>query len=120
MTQARLTRRSVIGTVIGTKMNKTIVVRVETLQKHPKYGKYMRHRKKYYAHDEQESAGLGDQVSIVSCRPLSKLKRWRLETIVLAAPERGADVAAIAAAGAEDVLASKKAKKEIQSDGGAA
>ncbi|MCK6448096.1 MAG: 30S ribosomal protein S17 [Planctomycetes bacterium] len=119
MTQVRQSRRSVVGTVIGTKMNKTIVVRVETLQKHAKYGKYMRHRKKYYAHDENETAGIGDQVSIVSCRPLSKLKRWRLETIVQAAPERGADVAAIAAAGAEDVLASKKQKKEQLAEGGA-
>lgn len=119
MEQARLTRRAVIGTVIGTKMNKTIIVRVETLYKHAKYGKYLRHRKKYYAHDEDETAGIGDQVSIVSCRPLSKLKRWRLDAIVQAAPERGADVAAIAAAGAEDVLASKKQKKELTADGGA-
>jgi small subunit ribosomal protein S17 len=122
MTEVRLSRRTVVGIVIGTKMNKTIVVRVESLYKHAKYGKYLRHRKKYYAHDEDEKAGIGDMVEIESCRPLSKLKRWRLAEIVQAAPDRGAEVAAVAAAGAEDVLASKKQKKlaEEKAAGGAA
>lgn len=107
MTQTRSPRRTLEGKVIGTKMNKTIVVRVENLFRHPKYGKFVRQRKKYYAHDEQEKAGIGDQVEIMACRPLSKLKRWQLVAIVQAAPERGVELAGLAAA--EEVLAPTKA-----------
>lgn len=107
--EQRADRRAMVGTVIASKMHKTITVRVETLQRHAKYGKYVRQRKKYYAHDEGEQAGNGDLVEITSCRPLSKTKRWRLTRIVQAAPERGAEIAA--AAGAEDVLASRREKR---------
>ncbi len=110
MTEERNMRRAVVGTVIGTNMHKTIIVRVESLQRHAKYGKYVRQRKKYYAHDETEKAGVGDLVEIGSCRPLSKLKRWRLINIVQAAPDRGAELTALAGDEAE-ILASKKAAK---------
>ena len=67
-----------IGVVISDKMAKTIVVRVERLDRHPKYNKVVRKAKKFVAHDEKGQAKLGDKVKIVETRPLSKTKRWRL------------------------------------------
>ena len=96
MTETRNARRTLIGTVASTKGDKTITVIVERTFKHPKYGKFVRKNKKYHAHDEKNEAGLGDLVEIVSTRPLSKLKRWRLGSIVQAAPDRGVDVNQIA------------------------
>lgn len=82
MTESRNARRLLQGTVTTAKGAKTISVAVERTYKHPKYGKYMRKRKKYMAHDENNEAGIGDTVEIASTRPLSKLKRWRLVRIV--------------------------------------
>ena len=70
-------RRKATGEVVSTKMDKTIVVSVTRVFLHPKYRKYVRHSKRYMAHDEHGAAGLGDQVVIEECRPLSKNKRWR-------------------------------------------
>ena len=70
------------GYVTSDKMNKTVVVTVQTLKKHPQYGKFIRSSKKYYAHDEQNECGLGDKVLIVETRPLSKTKRWRVRSVV--------------------------------------
>ena len=64
------------------KMEKTIVVEVLRLVQHPKYRRVVRNSKKFYAHDEKRKAKPGDTVRIVSSRPLSKLKRWRLKEIV--------------------------------------
>ena len=75
-------RNEKVGEVVSTKMQKTIVVAVEMRKAHPKYKKIMRSTKKFYAHDEQSSARLGDVVHIRETRPLSKLKRWSLEEIV--------------------------------------
>ena len=75
-------RNEKVGEVVSTKMQKTIVVAVEMRKAHPKYLKIMRTTKKFYAHDEQSSARLGDVVRIRESRPLSKLKRWSLEEIV--------------------------------------
>jgi small subunit ribosomal protein S17 len=75
-------RNEKVGKVVSTKMEKTIVVAVEMLKAHPKYKKIMRTTKKFYAHDEQSSARLGDVVRIRETRPTSKLKRWALEEIV--------------------------------------
>ena len=77
-TTARHARRTLIGTVTSTKTQKTITVEVERTFKHAKYGKYLRRRKRYLAHDERGEAQLGDNVELVSTRPLSKRKRWRL------------------------------------------
>ena len=85
-------RRTVTGRVTSTKMHKTITVLVERTYKHPKYGKYVRKNKSYHAHDEQEVAGEGDMVEIMSTRPISKLKCWRLVSVVQAAPERAAAI----------------------------
>jgi small subunit ribosomal protein S17 len=75
-------QRSVIGTVISDKMNKTIVVQVERKVKHPLYGKYVRRFSKMYAHDEDNACQIGDLVLIQQSRPLSKTKRWKLVEIL--------------------------------------
>ena len=82
-TQAPASRRNEkVGNVVSTKMQKTIVVEVEMRKAHPKYKRIVKSSKKFYAHDEQNSARLGDVVRIRETRPLSKLKRWSLEEIV--------------------------------------
>lgn len=69
-------RRRMNGIVVSTKMDKTAVISVTRVFLHPKYRKYVRRRAKYMAHDEHGACGLGDQVVIEECRPLSKHKRW--------------------------------------------
>lgn len=78
-------RKEFIGTVVSDKMDKTVVVMVETLVKHPLYGKYVKRRKKYMAHDEKNECRIGDKVLIEETRPLSRRKRWRVREIL----ERG-------------------------------
>jgi len=75
-------RNEKIGHVISTKMHKTIVDEVEMRKAHPKYKRVMKTNKKFYAHDEQNTARIGDMVRIRETRPLSKLKRWNLEEII--------------------------------------
>ena len=81
-TTARHSRRGMIGLVTSAKTPKTITVEVQRTFKHPKYGKYLRRRKRYMAHDEEGGARPGDTVEIVSTRPLSKRKRWRLVKVL--------------------------------------
>lgn len=79
----RTTRRKVrVGKVVSDKMDKTIVVAVETYKKHSLYGKRVKYTKKFKAHDEENRAKTGDVVRIMETRPLSKDKRWRLLEIV--------------------------------------
>jgi small subunit ribosomal protein S17 len=79
----RTSRRKVrTGTVVSDKMDKTIVVRVETRMPHPLYGKIVRRSKRYTAHDENNQCGVGDLVRIMETRPISRTKRWRLMEIV--------------------------------------
>lgn len=66
------------GTVVSTAMNKTIVVRVDRVKMHPKYGKQYTVSRRYHVHDEKGLSRVGDQVTFVECRPLSKTKRWRI------------------------------------------
>jgi len=75
-------RNEKVGLVVSTKMEKTIVVEVEMRKAHPKYKRIIRSNKKFYAHDEENSAHVGDMVRIRESRPLSKLKRWNLEEII--------------------------------------
>src|SRR6201996_6003191 len=75
-------RNEKVGQVVSTKMEKTIVVAVEMRKAHAKYKRIVRSTKKFYAHDEQSTARVGDMVRIRETRPLSKLKRWNLEEIV--------------------------------------
>ncbi|MFO7286518.1 MAG: 30S ribosomal protein S17 [Gammaproteobacteria bacterium] len=76
------TRRKVIGRVVSDKMNKSVTVAVERLVRHPIYGKYIRRTTKIMAHDEENSARIGDTVAISECRPISKRKSWRVVEIV--------------------------------------
>ncbi len=71
-----------MGVVTSTKMDKTIVVAVKWKEKHPIYGKFVNKTKKYHAHDEENTCGIGDTVRIMETRPLSKTKRWRLTQII--------------------------------------
>ncbi|CCH50539.1 30S ribosomal protein S17 [Pseudodesulfovibrio piezophilus] len=75
-------RRVLTGLVISDKADKTIVVRVETLVKHPLLKKYIRRRKKFMAHDPANDCGIGDKVQIVESRPMSRRKRWHLVQIL--------------------------------------
>jgi small subunit ribosomal protein S17 len=75
-------RKELIGLVVSTKMQKTIVVQVERQKAHAMYGRVMSRRKKFYAHDEDNTAHVGDYVKIEETRPLSKLKRWKLSEVL--------------------------------------
>ncbi|PYT55397.1 MAG: 30S ribosomal protein S17 [Acidobacteria bacterium] len=75
-------RTVLTGKVTSAKMEKTIVVEVQRLVKHPKYRRVVRISKRFYAHDEKRQAKAGDTVRIVASRPLSKLKRWRLKEVL--------------------------------------
>ena len=79
--EERNLRRSIQGVVVSNKNDKTIVVLVETHKKHAKYGKRVKYRKKYYAHDENNEAKVGDTVTIMETRKLSATKRFRLVSI---------------------------------------
>jgi small subunit ribosomal protein S17 len=80
--ETRHERQVLTGRVTSAKMEKTIVVEVLRLVQHPKYRRVVRISKKFYAHDEKREAKTGDTVRIVSTRPLSKLKRWRLKEVL--------------------------------------
>ena len=71
-----------VGEVVSTKMQKTIVVQVSRRVPHPLYRRIVMKHKKFYVHDEQSTARVGDVVRIVECRPMSKLKRWRLGDVI--------------------------------------
>ena len=75
-------RKSMVGHVVGNKMDKTVVVVVEKIKHHPLYKKTIRRAVKYKAHDEKNECGLGDTVRIVETRPLSREKRWRVAEII--------------------------------------
>ncbi len=74
--------KTLIGTVVSDKMDKTVVVLVERLVKHPVYHKYVRRRKKFAAHDETNDCRVGDKVLIKQSRPLSARKRWRVSKVL--------------------------------------
>jgi len=80
MDRARRKLRS--GRVVSDSMEKTVVVAIETLVKHPLYGRIMRRTTKFKAHDEANECGTGDTVEITETRPLSKEKRWRVSRVV--------------------------------------
>ena len=80
--ELRNKRKTKTGIVVSDKGDKTITVNVERQVVHPKYGKMIRLSKKYRAHDEENTSGIGDTVRIMETRPLSKTKRWRLVEVV--------------------------------------
>ncbi len=75
-------KREVNGIIVSNKMDKTVVVQVERLVKHPLYKKYIRRRNKFMAHDGDNACQIGDRVEITESRPLSKSKRWRVSRII--------------------------------------
>jgi len=75
-------RKTMVGTVVSDRMDKTIVVLVQRLVKHPLYQKYVRRRARYKAHDEKNACRLGDRVLIMETRPLSREKRWRVKEVL--------------------------------------
>lgn len=75
-------RRVLVGTVVSNKMDKTVVVRVERLVQDPRYKKYVRRYSRFMAHDEANDCNVGDKVRIIEHRPLSKLKRWKVQSTV--------------------------------------
>ena len=79
---SRCQRKMVRGVVVSDKMDRTIVVQVERTTAHPRFHKVLRMRRKYYAHDQDNQARVGDKVEIASTRPLSRLKRWRLVQVL--------------------------------------
>jgi small subunit ribosomal protein S17 len=81
-TEKKSNRKTVVGNVVSTKMHKTIVVEVERRKAHPLYRRVIRMTKKFYAHDENNTAHVGDVVRLEETRPLSKLKRWKLQEVV--------------------------------------
>jgi small subunit ribosomal protein S17 len=81
-TAGRGHRKTQEGIVVSSKMDKTIVVAVVRQVRHSAYGKFVRRTKKFYAHDESNQGAVGDRVRIVETRPLSKLKCWRLESVL--------------------------------------
>ena len=85
-TEENKVRRTVRGVVVSNKMDKTIVVKAERLVAHAKYRKFVRRHTKYYAHDESNTANVGDFVELLLARPLSKKKRWTLDNVIRHAP----------------------------------
>jgi small subunit ribosomal protein S17 len=82
-TDTRVNRRKVReGTVVSNSMEKTVVVSVIERVRHPRYAKTVQRTKRLYAHDEEQTAGVGDRVRIAETRPLSKLKRWRVVEVL--------------------------------------
>ncbi len=82
MTTERGNKKTRVGIVVSDKMDKTVVVKVDQLIKHPIYKKYIKRRVTYKAHDEQNGCAIGDKVLIVETRPLSRDKRWRVREIL--------------------------------------
>ena len=82
METTRRLRKERIGVVVSNKMDKTIVITVEQKVKHPMYGKFIKSRNKFTAHDEENTCNIGDKVKIMETRPLSKRKCWRLVEII--------------------------------------
>ena len=81
-TTVRNRRKTRVGKVVSDRMDKTIVVSIERLVKHPQYGRYVRRRSKFKVHDEKNECRMGDTVRFMETRPISKDKRWRFVEIV--------------------------------------
>ena len=74
-------RKQLVGEVLESKMDKTAVVKINRRSPHPIYKKFVTSTKKYYVHDPENQCSVGDTVSIIECRPMSRMKRWRLNAI---------------------------------------
>jgi small subunit ribosomal protein S17 len=110
------TKRSIknekVGSVVSARMAKTIVVEVTRRVPHPLYKRIVSKRKRFYAHDEEGAAKVGDVVRIIECRPMSKLKRWRLGEVVRQAVQVTTDLSSIGiVTGPEKRVTKKKGKR---------
>lgn len=106
------TKNEKVGSVVSDRMAKTIVVEVTRRVPHPLYKRIVTKRRKFYAHDEQGEAKVGDVVRIIECRPMSKLKRWRLGEVVRRAVQVTTDLSAIGIeTGPEKRVTKKKGKR---------
>jgi|SRR5215472_1140755 len=107
-----------VGQVVSAKMQKTIVVEVTRRVSHPAYKRIITKRKKFYAHDEQRTAKVGDVVRIVECRPMSKLKRWQLGEVLRQAVQVAVEPGAVdldmvqSTAGSKSLKAKSGRKKQ--------
>ena len=81
-TKVRGKRKIRVGRVVSNKMDKTVIVAVERLVQHPRYKKYIRRTSRIYAHDSTNACKMGDMVRVIETRPLSKLKRWRVLSVL--------------------------------------
>jgi small subunit ribosomal protein S17 len=97
-----------VGSVVSSKMAKTIVVEVVRRVPHPLYKRIISKRRKFYAHDETGEAKVGDVVRIIECRPLSKLKRWQLKEVLRKAVQVTTDLSAIGIQATPEKRPSKK------------
>jgi small subunit ribosomal protein S17 len=112
ITAAAGTKTEKIGAVVSNKMAKTIVVEVLRRVPHPLYKRVITKRRKFYAHDEQNQANVGDVVRIIECRPMSRLKRWALGEILRKAVQVATDLSSIGIeTGPEKRVTNKKKKK---------
>lgn len=111
-------RRKVLkqGTVTSDKMDKTITIRADRMVKHPRYGKYIKRKTTFHAHDENNEARAGDFVEVEFARPLSKTKRWRLVRVMKAAPAPLGEINDVAAA---DVAAAASSPADTANGGDA-
>jgi small subunit ribosomal protein S17 len=109
---ANVRKNEKVGEVVSTKMQKTIVVQVIRRVPHPVYKRIVTRKKKFYAHDETETAKTGDVVRIIESRPMSKLKRWALADVLRRAVQVGVDHSALDAASGEAPKASAKTSAE--------
>lgn len=75
-------RRKIVGVVVKDRMDKSVVIEVEKFMKHPRYHKYLKTKKRYKAHDEENACKIGDKVLVVETRPLSKDKRWLVKEVI--------------------------------------
>ncbi|MCO6439874.1 MAG: 30S ribosomal protein S17 [Nitrococcus mobilis] len=82
MTERKTAKRTVNGRVVSNRMDKTVTIVVERLVRHPLYGKYIRRTTKLHAHDEDNRCQPGDWVAVEECRPMSRIKSWRLVKII--------------------------------------
>ena len=101
-----------VGSVVSSKMAKTIVVEVIRRVPHPLYKRIISKRRKFYAHDEKGEANVGDVVRIIECRPMSKLKRWKLGEIMRKAVQVTTDLSSIGIQPGREQRASVKKKKK--------
>jgi len=102
-----------VGQVVSAKMEKTIVVEVTRRVPHPVYKRIINKRNKFYAHDEQRAAQIGDVVRIIECRPMSKLKRWRLGEVLRKAVQVAVEPTAVDA----DMIQPTSGSKSLKAKG---